>query len=55
MKKYGDDAQRVRGEITYTNPKADFDAVIAGPIVAPSPGQAPTSLSSLQGKLGSGV
>jgi len=55
MKKYGDDAQRVRGEITYTNAKADFDAVIAGLIVALSAGQTPASLSSLQEKLSSGV
>jgi hypothetical protein len=55
MKKYGDDAQRVRGEITYTNAKADSDAVIAGLIVALSTGQAPASLSSLQEKLSSGV
>ena len=55
MKKYGDDAQRVRGEITYTNAKADFDAVIAGLIVALSAGQTPASLSSLQAKLSNGV
>jgi hypothetical protein len=29
MKKYGDDAQKARGQIIYTNAKADFDAVIA--------------------------
>jgi hypothetical protein len=55
MKKYGDDSQRVRGEITYTNAKADFDAVIAGLIVALSAGLAPASLSSLQEKLSSGA
>jgi hypothetical protein len=55
MKKYGDDAQKARGEITYTNAKADFDAVIAGLIVSLSAGQTPASLSSLQGKLSSGV
>jgi len=55
MKKYGDDAQKARGQITYTSSKADFDAVIAGLIVALSAGQAPTSLSSLQEKLSSGV
>jgi hypothetical protein len=55
MRKYGDDAQRVRGEITYTNAKADFDAVIAGLIVALAAGQALASLSSLQEKLSSGV
>jgi hypothetical protein len=55
MKKYGDDAQKARGQITYTTAKADFDAVIAGLIVALSAGQAPASLSSLQDKLSSGV
>ena len=55
MKKYGDDAQKARGEITYTNAKADSDAVIAGLIVALSAGQTPASLSSLQEKLSSGV
>jgi hypothetical protein len=54
MKKYGDDAQRTRGEITYTSAKADFDAVIAGLIVTLSAGQTPASLSSLQAKLSSG-
>jgi hypothetical protein len=55
IKKYGDPAQRARGEIIYTNAKADFDAVIAGLIVALSAGQTPTSLSSLQDKLSSGA
>jgi hypothetical protein len=55
MKKYGDDAQKARGQITYTNAKADFDAVIAGLITALSAGQTPASLSSLQAKLNSGV
>jgi hypothetical protein len=55
MKKYGDDAQKARGEITYTSSKADFDAVIAGLITALSAGQTPGSLSSLQDKLRSGV
>jgi hypothetical protein len=44
MKKYGDGAERARGEITYTNAKADSDAVIAGLIVALSAGQTPASL-----------
>jgi hypothetical protein len=55
MKKYGDDAQKTRGAITYTSAKADFDAVIAGLIVALSAGQAPASLPSLQEKLNSGL
>jgi hypothetical protein len=55
MKKYGDDAQIARGQLTYTNAKADSDAVIAGLITVLSAGQAPVSLSSLQTKLNSGV
>src|SRR5258708_28987521 len=55
MKKYGDDAQRARGELTYAGAKADFDAVIAGLITALSAGQTPASLSSMQAKLSSGV
>ena len=54
IKKYGDDAQKARGEITYTNAKAEFDAVIAGLITVLSAGQTPASLSSLQDKLSSG-
>ena len=55
MKKYGDDAQKARGEITYTNAKADFDAVIAGLITVLSAGQTPADLTNLQAKLSSGV
>jgi hypothetical protein len=55
MKRYGDDAQKARGEITYTSAKADFDAVIAGLIVTLSAGQTPASLSSLQEKMSSGA
>jgi hypothetical protein len=55
MKKYGDPAQKARGAITYTNAKADFDAVIAGLIVVLSAGQTPASLSSLHEKLNGGV
>ena len=55
MKKYGDDAQKARGQLTYTNAKADSDALIAGLITALSAGQTPESLSSLQAKLSSGV
>ncbi|HVR58364.1 MAG TPA: hypothetical protein VMT72_16240 [Pseudolabrys sp.] len=55
MKKYGDDAQKTRGAITYTSAKADFDAVIAGLLVALSAGQTPTSLPSLQEKLSRGA
>jgi hypothetical protein len=55
MKKYGDDAQKARGQISFTNARADFDAVIAGLIVALSAKQTPASLSSLQAKLNGGV
>jgi hypothetical protein len=55
MKRYGDDAQIARGQLTYTTAKADSDALIAGLITALATGQAPLSLSSLQTKLNSGV
>jgi hypothetical protein len=55
MKKYGDDAQKARGQITYTGAKADFDAVIAGLIAVLSAGQTPASLSILQDKLSSSM
>jgi hypothetical protein len=53
LKKYGDDAERARGLLTYTDAKADADAVIAGLIVGLSAGEQPTSLSVLQTKLSS--
>jgi len=34
IKRYGDDAQIARGQLTYADAKADFDAVIAGLITA---------------------
>ena len=55
IKKYGDDAQIARGQLTYTTAKADSDAVIAGLITVLSAGQAPASLSSLQTKLSNGI
>ena len=55
LKKYGDAAQIDHGRLTYTNAKADADAVIAGLITALSAGQEPASLSSLQATLNSGV
>jgi hypothetical protein len=54
VKKFGNEAQVARGQLTYTGAKADADAVIAGLIVALSTGQQPASLSSLQAKLSSG-
>jgi hypothetical protein len=55
MKKYGDDAQKARGQLTYVNAKGDFDAVIAGLITVLSAGQTPASLPSLQTRLSGGV
>jgi hypothetical protein len=55
LKKYGDDAQMARGQLVYADAKADTDAVIAGLITTLSAGQTPSSLSSLQTKLSSGV
>jgi hypothetical protein len=55
MKRYGNDAQIARGQLTYADAKADFDAVIAGLIAALSAGQTPASLPSLQARLTSGV
>jgi hypothetical protein len=53
VKRYGDDAQRARGQLAYTNAKADADAVIAGLLVVLSAARQPTALSVLQAKLGS--
>jgi len=55
LKKYGDDAQIARGQLSYINAKADSDAVIAGLITSLSARQEPESLSSLQTKLSSGI
>jgi hypothetical protein len=55
MKKYGDEAQIARAQLSYANAKADSDAVIAGLITVLSAGQAPASLASLQTKLSSGI
>jgi hypothetical protein len=55
VKKYGDEAQIARAQLTYASAKADSDAVIAGLITVLSTGQTPASLSSLQTKLSSGV
>lgn len=55
VKRYGDDAQKARAQLTYTNAKADADAVIAGLTTALSAGQEPASLSSLQARLSNGV
>ena len=41
MKKYGEEVQIARAQLTYTTAKADSDAVIAGLITVLSAGQAP--------------
>jgi hypothetical protein len=55
VKKYGDAAHIDRGQLIYTNAKADADAVIAGLITALSTGKEPDSLSSLQTRLNGSV
>ena len=49
------DGRSYATQISYTNAKADSDAVIAGLITALSAGQAPQSLPSLQTKLSGGA
>lgn len=51
MKKYGSDAQIAHAQLTYTDAKADSDAVIAGLIIVLSKSQPPATLSSLQANL----
>jgi hypothetical protein len=51
LKKYGDEAQTVRGQLIYADAKLGSDAVIAGLISALSAGQTPASLSSVQTNL----
>jgi hypothetical protein len=53
MKKDGDDAQKARGQIPYTNAKADFDAV--GALITALSADRRASLSSLGDKLKSGL
>jgi hypothetical protein len=55
VKKYGNGAQIAHAELTYTDAKADSDAVIAGLIAVLSASQAPASLSSVQAKLNGSV
>jgi hypothetical protein len=55
LKKHGNGGQVSRGNLTYTNAKAQVDSVIAGLTVALADGGEPDSLPSLQGKLGSGA
>ncbi|MGO9401809.1 MAG: hypothetical protein ACLP19_28825 [Xanthobacteraceae bacterium] len=55
VKKYGSSAQIAHAQLTYTDAKADSDAVIAGLITVLSTSQAPASLPSVQAKLTSSV
>src|SRR4051812_18617449 len=55
LRKYGDQTQIARGQLSYTDAKANSDAVIAGLITALSAGQAPESLASLQTRLRRGL
>jgi hypothetical protein len=48
LKKFGDSGSTARGELIYSDAKADADAVIAGLIVALSAKGQPEKLSSLQ-------
>jgi hypothetical protein len=51
LKKYGNGAQRARGDLSYADAKADSDTVIAGLKTALSEGSTPASLPSLLTKL----
>src|SRR5260370_39794015 len=55
MKRYGNEAQIARGQLTYADAKADFDAVIAGLIAALSAGHTPASPPNPQTQLTTGV
>jgi hypothetical protein len=55
LKIYGDEAALRRGDWTYGEAKAQFDAVIAGLIVALAKDQEPQSLPDLESRLQVGV
>jgi hypothetical protein len=48
LKKYGDDAQRARGDLSYARAKAESDTVIEGLITVLSEGETPADLPGLQ-------
>ena len=48
LKKYGDSGHIARGQLIYSDAKAEADGVVAGLIVALSAKEEPESLSSLQ-------
>lgn len=55
LKKYGDDSAKARGDLAYTDAKAEYDAVIAGLDVALARKVKPTSLTDLEARLQSGL
>ena len=50
----GDDGAEARGSLAYAEAKADYDGVLAGLIVALARGDAPKSLTDLEGQLSQG-
>jgi hypothetical protein len=50
LKRFGDDGAKARGSLAYNDAKADYDGVIAGLIVALARGDAPKSLTDLEGQ-----
>lgn len=55
MKRYGDEGQIARRQLTYASVKADFDSTIAELTTALSAGQALETPSNVQTKITSGV
>ncbi|MFL5280782.1 MAG: hypothetical protein ACJ8AW_07220 [Rhodopila sp.] len=51
LKKYGDDAAKDRGELAYSQAKAEYDGIIAGLVVALAQKKQPDSLKDLQDRL----
>jgi hypothetical protein len=51
LKKYGDDAAKDRGSLTYGEAKAEYDGIIAGLGVALARNERPASLSDVQSRL----
>jgi hypothetical protein len=51
LKRYGDDATKERGSLSYGEAKAEYDGIIAGLSVALARKEQPASLSDLQARL----
>ena len=51
LKKYGSKPAKDRGAVAYDEAKAEYDAVIAGLIVALAEGERPVSLPDLEARL----